>query len=121
MAQKTLKSLSRRGRFWHKHVPQWQRSAMTQIQYCQEHDLSVAAFRWWRRRLPPDPPALEGPKPLPAASVPTFTEIRLPTGDGAAAPYAYEIILPDRTHLRLRPNFDPAAVAALVSVLRVPC
>ncbi|MBN2231762.1 MAG: hypothetical protein JW781_02930, partial [Deltaproteobacteria bacterium] len=116
MAQK---SLSRRGRFWRKHVQQWQRSDTTQIHYCQEHHLSVAAFRWWRRKLMPDPPGGGGQKHLPAAAVPTFTEIRLP--EGGAAAYAYEIILPNRTHLRLRQNFETEAVGALVSLLRTPC
>jgi hypothetical protein len=45
MAQKASKSLSPRGRFWHKQVQQWQRSGTTQVQYCQEHKLSIAAFR----------------------------------------------------------------------------
>ena len=39
----------------------------------------------------------------------------------AAAAYAYEIILPNRTHLRLRQHFDAEAVAALVSVLGAAC
>jgi hypothetical protein len=121
MAQKTLKSLSRRGRFWRKHVQQWQRSDTTQIQYCQEHDLSVAAFRWWRRKLTPGHPAVDSQEELPLAPVPTFTEIRIPEGDTAAAAYPYEIILPDRTQLRLRQNFDAEAVTALVSLLRASC
>jgi hypothetical protein len=35
--------------------------------------------------------------------------------------YAYEIILPNRTQLRLRQNFDAEAVSALVSVLGGSC
>jgi hypothetical protein len=120
MAQKTSKSLSPRGRFWHKQVQQWQRSGATQVQYCQEHTLSVAAFRWWHRKLVDDQTA-PGPRKRPhPASVPTFTEIRIPRG-GEAAAYAYEIVLPNRTRLRLRRNFDVQAVSALVSLLGVPC
>lgn len=37
------------------------------------------------------------------------------------AAYAYEIVLPNRTQLRLRQNFDAESVAALVSLLGVPC
>ena len=124
MAQKTQKTSksSRQGdRFWRRHVQRWQRSDITQIQYCQEHDLSVAAFRWWRRKLTPDHPAVDFPQRLPTAPVPTFAEIRLPEGDGVAAAYADEIIFPDRTQLRLRNNFEAEAVAALVSLLRAPC
>jgi len=120
MAQKTSKSLSARGRFWHKQVQQWQRSGATQVQYCKEHKLSVAAFRWWRRKLVHDlsaPGPRERSRP---ASVPTFTEIRIPPGSETAA-YAYEIVLPNGVHLRLRRNFDVQAVSSLVSLLGVPC
>jgi len=120
MAQKTSKSLSPRGRFWHKQVQQWQRSGATQVQYCQEHKLSVAAFRWWRCKLVDDLPAPGPRKRSRPASVPTFTEIRIPQG-GETAVYAYEIVLPNRTRLRLRRNFDAQAVSALVSLLGVPC
>jgi len=120
MAQKTSKSLSPRGRFWHKQVQQWQRSGATQVQYCQEHKLSVAAFRWWRRKLVDDLPA-PGPRERSRpASVPTFSEIRIPHGS-ETAPYAYEIVLPNGAHLRLPRNFDVQAVSSLVSLLGVPC
>jgi len=121
MAQKTSQSLSPRGRFWRKHVEQWQRSGATQGQYCNEHHLSIAAFRWWRRKLTQGRRVVDSPKELPPASVPTFTEIRIPEGDAVAAAYLYEIILPNRTQLRLRQNFEAEAVAALVSLLGAPC
>jgi len=121
MAQKTSQSLTPRGRFWCKHVQRWGRSSVTQVQYCQEHKLSVAAFRWWRRKLAGDPPAPGPRKRSRPTSVPTFTEIRIPQGGEATAAYAYEIVLPNRTQLRLRQNFDAESVAALVSLLGVPC
>jgi hypothetical protein len=121
MAQKSSQLLSTRGRFWRKRVQQWQRSNTTQIQYCKEHNLSVTAFRWWRRKLTQGHPVVDPPKELPTTSVPTFTEIRIPEGGAAAAAYTYEIILPNRTQVRLRQNFDAEAVAALVSLLGAPC
>ncbi len=121
MAQKTSESLTPRGRFWHKHVQQWGRSGATHAQYCKEHKLSVTAFRWWRRKLRGDQPVPGPGKGSRPASVPTFTEIRIPQGGEAAATYAYEIILPNRTQLRLRQNFDAEAVSTLVSVLGASC
>jgi hypothetical protein len=121
MAQKASQSLSPRGRFWRKHVEQWQRSGATQVQYCKEHRLSIAAFRWWRRKLTPGRPAGGSPKDLLPVPVPNFTEIRLPEGGAAATVYAYEINLPNRTQLRLRQNFDARAVSSLVSLLGALC
>jgi hypothetical protein len=121
MAQKKSQSLSPRGRFWRKHVQQCQRSGTTQVQYCKEHHLSVAAFRWWQRKLGPSHPVREPQKGLPTEPVTTFTEIRIPQGGETAATYAYEITLPNRTQVRLRHNFDAESVAALVSLLGAPC
>lgn len=121
MARKTSKSLSPRGRFWHQHVQQWGRSGATHVQYCKEHKLAVSAFRWWRRKLKSEPPAPGRRNGSRRASVPTFTEIRLPQSGEAANGYAYAIILPNRTELRLRQPFDAEAVAALVSVLGASC
>jgi hypothetical protein len=121
MAQKTSKSLSPRGRFWRKHVQQWGRSGATQVQYCKEHKLSVPAFHWWRRKLAADQPVPGPRKGSRPASVPTFTEIRIPQGGEAAAAYVCEIILPNRTQLRLRRDFDVQAVSALLSALGASC
>ena len=122
MAQKASKSLSPRGRFWLKHVQQWQRSQALQIQYCKEHNLSVTAFRWWRRKLIHDGRVLDPEPGVQPEPVPVFTEIRIPEGGApAAAAYAYEIVLPNRTQVRLRQNFDPQGVSTLVSLLGAPC
>jgi len=121
MAQKASKSLSSRGRFWLKHVQQWQRSQALQIQYCKEHNLSVTAFRWWRRKLIHDNQVLDPEPGVQPEPVPPFTEIRIPEGDVAAAAYPYEIMLPNHAQLRLRKNFDAEAVTALVSLLRASC
>lgn len=121
MAQKTSKSLSARGRFWHKQVEQWGRSGATQVQYCREHKLSVAAFRWWRRKLGSTLPAPRSQERSHSASVPSFTEIRIPQGHETVSTYAYEIVLPNGARLRLPRNFDVQAVSTLVSLLGVPC
>jgi hypothetical protein len=121
MAQKTSKSLSPRGRFWHKQVQQWQRSGATQVQYCKEYKLSITAFRWWRRELVHGQPVRNPREGLPIEPVPIFTEVRIPQGGEAAAAYAYEIVLPNRAQLRLRQNFDVQAVSVLLSALGASC
>ncbi len=121
MAQKIVTSLSPRGRSWRKRVQQWGRSGATQVQYCREHKFSVGTFRWWRRKLRDNPPARVPGKRSRPASVPTFTEIHIPHSGAATAAYAYERILPNRTQLRLRQNFEVQVVSALVSVLEASC
>lgn len=37
--------------FWQQHHQQWQQSGLTQKAYCQQHELKLANFRYWRSRL----------------------------------------------------------------------
>ena len=72
-------------------------------------EADAPASRGWipRKSCPPRPY-----RPSPRSGSPRAS---------AAAAYAYEIILPNRTQVRLRQNFDAEAVAALVSLLGAPC
>jgi transposase-like protein len=42
---------SEKYRFWQSHIDQWPTSGMTQAAYCQTHDLKLATFQYWRKRL----------------------------------------------------------------------
>lgn len=121
MAQKRCKPLSRRGHFWLNHVLEWQRSGVTQVQYCQEQNLSVATFRWWNRHLIRSNRVRSPQEGFQTEPATTFTEILMPGGSEAAAAYQYEILLPNHTQLRLRRNFDAEAVSTLVSLLVATC
>lgn len=37
--------------FWHNHIAGWQHSGMSQAEYCQQHDLKLTSFGYWRTRL----------------------------------------------------------------------
>lgn len=38
-------------RLWQQHVAQWQTSQLSQREYCQQHNLALATFGYWRKRL----------------------------------------------------------------------
>jgi len=42
---------SSKAAFWQKHFSDWQQSGVSQKAYCAEHDLKIATFGYWRRRL----------------------------------------------------------------------
>jgi len=46
----TKKKTSRRP-FWQEHLRAWSESGLTQADYCRQHQLSRAAFGWWKRQL----------------------------------------------------------------------
>ena len=37
--------------FWREHVAAWSMSGVSQRAYCEQHDLKLASFAWWRKRL----------------------------------------------------------------------
>lgn len=114
MAQTRSKPLTRRGRYWLKHVQQWQASKNTQVQYCKDQGISLCAFRWWRRRL-------NGNTQSTPPAKATFTEVPMGMLQMSATGYAYEVTLPNRTQLRLQRHFDPKAVASLLALLEHTC
>ncbi len=120
MVQKT-KRLTAKGRIWNKHILRWQGTNTTQTQYCNKHGLSIAAFRWWKRKLknvtPQDKFSSEQVNSVtPFAELPV--PIRIATTNNA---YDYEIGLPNQTRLRLRNNCDPQIVAKLLALLEPTC
>ncbi len=41
--------------YWQKHLSSWQQSDQTQTRYCEQHDLKLATFGYWRKRLTTEP------------------------------------------------------------------
>lgn len=37
-----------RARFWRKQIAAWERSGLTQAEFCRREGLSAAAFSWWK-------------------------------------------------------------------------
>lgn len=46
----TVKSAVKR-EFWREHLKNWKDTGSTQKDYCQFHDLSMASFHYWKRRI----------------------------------------------------------------------
>jgi len=61
------------------------------VSNCREHGLSVAVFRWWRRKRIRDRRMPDTEPQTQRKSVLIFTEIRIPEGDGVA-PILYSLI-----------------------------
>lgn len=120
MVQKS-KRLTAKGRFWNTHIQRWQGTNITQTQYCDKHGLSIAAFRWWRRRLK-KALILEKQPSEQVNSVTSFAELPVPIRiTPSINAYDYEIGLPNQTRLCLRNNCDPQMVAKLLALLEPTC
>lgn len=42
---------------WQHHIASWQQSGASQAEYCQQHDLKLTNFSYWRTRLNQPKPA----------------------------------------------------------------
>jgi hypothetical protein len=90
--------------FWEEHIKAWQAGGHTQTRYCREHQLSLASFGYWRRKLKAAArPAAKGMIPIVPA--------------GACGPAPIEIALRNGLTLRVPIAAEPVRVAAWVRVL----
>lgn len=49
--RRRVKGLADKERFWWQHFEGWRASGLGQREYCRKHDLVLATFTLWRRRL----------------------------------------------------------------------
>jgi hypothetical protein len=129
-----LKSV--RERVWRRAVQDWQKSGLSQSQFCRANDLSVHTFRWWRTELARRDRATSGAasggngrpsrsaKPARSkaqakrtATQRAFVPVRLvPSKAGPEVP-PIEILLSGGRTIRLKPGFDGETLRKAVEVL----
>ena len=122
----TKKKTSRRP-FWQEHLREWSESGLTQADYCRQHQLSAAAFGWWKRRLEGKPKVR---KRSPASGLPQrdnqtavrFVEVqRGPDIDTGSSPPVYEVLLSQRRAIRVGHDFDPDVLKRLIATVEASC
>jgi len=114
-------TLSQRGRFWLGHIQQWQPSGVTQVEYCRDHKISVAAFKWWRGRLAKRGFHTEASLTLTKKTSKRPSFVELTKSDAATVGPRYEIYLGSNRRLSIAQGFDSQEVAELVSILESSC
>jgi hypothetical protein len=95
-----------RYRQWETRIARWRASGVSMAAYCRQHELSYAAFVWWRRRL--------GQAITPASPL-TLIPVVAPTPNGSVI----TIRLPDGVGIEVERGFDAAVLNAVVRALQV--
>ncbi len=126
--------MTERGHYWQRWLGKWERSGLTQAEFCRRHGLKAVNFAWWKRKLgkPTEPlrpitwgPILGRSRPRrPRGRSPAeFVELALPVSSAASSrcPSTYELILPRGVVIRLPVDFDSNRVAQLISVAASAC
>jgi hypothetical protein len=110
--------MSDRARHWKRLVAAWEKSGLSQAEFCRRGKIKAVNFGWWKRKLESVSQSHPGSSrsgssrkgSSPRAAKPRFVEFRMTD----AAPPAYEIVLRGGRVIRLPQGFDPAVVAQLV-------
>ena len=122
--------MSDRAAYWQRLLTEWERSGLSQAEFCRRRRVKAVTFAWWKRRLKgTSAGGRKRRRPLakvaPDGGRVGFVELALPdqrvsSGSPHGMPTnssAYEIVLPGGTLLRLPGDFDAERVAQLVQAV----
>ena len=123
-------SSPRRERTWREWMRRWERSDLTQAEFCRGESLSLSAFRWWRSELKrrdrqrprPQPAGRNGNRSARGESI-SFVpvEVIASTADKTRNGFL-EVVLRGERRIRIGSDFDAGTLERLVALLeRLPC
>ncbi len=106
-----------RGRdFWEQHIAALRTSGQTSAGYAREHDLSVHALGWWRRKLHPALPKRSA-RVVVAPKASKFVALKV-TGPIATQPMGVTVSLAGEVRLQMAELPPPAWLAAVIQAMR---
>ena len=114
--------MTERARYWQRHLDRWERSGLSQAEFCRRRGLKAVTFAWWRRKLATGRSHTRGRgadagRPSSVARRAEFVEVAM-TSPGMAA---YEVVLSRGLVIRLPADFDPDKVSQLVAAVKAAC
>lgn len=122
--------MSDRARYWSELLRAWERSGLSQAEFCRRRGIQAVSFSWWKRQLgmaarPTRPGARSqtgDSRPGPRAKFvevtwPADSSVRSPTLGISTGSLGYEVVLTSGRVLRLPPAFDAEQVSRLITVV----
>jgi hypothetical protein len=106
----------RKEQHWRRLIERWQSSGLSVRHFCERHRLAVPSFYAWRRTLQQrDRLASASQTTAPV----TFLPVHVTHDDPEPRP-VFELLLANGRCLRIPPDFDPAALHAVLAALEGP-
>ena len=123
---------------WHTLIQQWQRSELSQAQFCRERGLALSTFQLWRRRLANSAGVAADVSEAPPASADRVKSRLLPvqiladsagprpTGSEAhgeidgSSRSGLRLVISPQLSVEIAPDFDPLTLRRVVSALAYP-
>jgi hypothetical protein len=105
--------------YWPDHFDNWEKSGLSQAEYCRRHDLKYCLFHYWKRKLrkPPQPSVQSESKTI------NFVEVgsSLPFGSGHSlrtAPGDFYRLWVGGICIEVGNKFNPQSLSQLLRCLR---
>lgn len=133
--------MTERAKYWATQLAAWERSGLTQAEYCRRRGIKAVNLAWWKRQLlgpgrgrptrPADRPKRSAKaskqrgrptKPPERAKRPARSAklsapfVELPLANAFSAP-TYELLLVGGRAIRVPSQFDPQVLSRLISVV----
>jgi len=106
MTTSRKEELAQKRRYWRQHLDDWQKSGLTQVAYCRQHELCRHRFQYWKKKFYPKEP-------------PAFIELQFPSGpEGKYGHQPLCLMLGSGYQIAVERDFDPVALKQLIGVLR---
>ena len=125
--------MSNRAKHWERLLEAWERSGLTQAEFCRRRNVKAVTFGCWKRKLRgPGNRAHAGSRPTAAGqrSEVKFAEVMWSGQSASGVPAStfsgtsvggYEIVLSGSLLLRLPTDFDPEKVSQLIHLVAPTC
>lgn len=106
--------MTERAKHWSDLVAAWERSGLSQAEFCRRQGINSGTFAWWKRQLGPasgDAPKRRGRL---AKAADRFVEVRLTNSPSMSG---YEVVLPRGRSIRVPSPFDPQILSRLITTV----
>jgi len=104
--------------YWRRQLLAWSRSGLTQVRFCRERGLSVAAFTWWKAKLRDELKLSDGRRGRKAPKKERFIEVQVRGGQVMGG---YELRLTNGRRIAVPDRFDAETLRRLIQVAETPC
>jgi hypothetical protein len=107
--------------YWHDHLKSWEKSGLSQAEYCRRHDLKYCHFHYWKRKL--RAPSQASVQSVPETEPINFVEVgsSLPFSSGLSwrtAPGDFFRLWVDGICVEVGNKFNPQSLSQLLRCLR---
>jgi len=104
--------------YWRRQLLAWSRSGLTQVRFCRERGLSIAAFTWWKGKLRDKLRLPHGRRPRSHHEKNRFIEVQVGNGQVSGG---YELRLTNGRRIAVPDRFDAETLRRLIQVAETPC